>query len=141
MQIHKVYIFTDRPLNQIWELIRNIFLFSAYERICQISLYTLIHQIQLIWFLDGNMFSLITLWQICNAQNKNVFENQAFGTMIIFNSIRTLSTNSLLLALCVILWWLANRHMKHCVNFFFFFFFLRESFNLWHPFLIIALYH
>ena len=40
-----------------------------------------------------------SLWQICNAQNKNAFKDQAFETMIIFHRIRTLSTDSLLLTL------------------------------------------
>ena len=87
---------------------------------CQIPLYTLIHQFQLTWILDGYLFSPTTFWQICNARNKNVFKDQAFETMIIFHRIRTLSTDSLLLTLWVILWWLANSHMKHRVNFFFF---------------------
>ena len=90
-----------------------------------------------------------TLWQICNARNKNVFMDQAFETMIIFHRIRTLSTDSLLLTLWVISWWPANSHMKHRVIFFFFlqinkwsyykfyymnffFFFLRENYmNIW----------
>ena len=61
-----------------------------------------------------------TLWQICNARNKNVFKDQGFETMIIFHRIRTLSTDSLLLTPWVILWWPANSHMKHHINFSFF---------------------
>ena len=60
-----------------------------------------------------------TLWQICNARNKNVFKDQAFETMISFHRIRTLSTDSLLLTLWVISWWPANSHMKHRVKIFF----------------------
>ena len=75
----------------------GIFIFSAYERICQIPLYTLIHQFQLIWILDGDLFSPQPCGKSAMPEIRMSFKDQGFETMIIFHRIRTLSTDSLLL--------------------------------------------